>query len=570
MATLDETNIFGIPPKQPEKKNDSLSRLGIDKNTYLDRIAQKQKSIEIAKGVKEKSEMRYGLGYPQSQRAIERSDLIKQYTTDLGEAIADPTQEKRDTALESFFETPFSFQMAQYVPDITGLPTDIVEAEYAGRKFRESREARGKGIEFYPGPLGMGDRPYYPDMTPEEAGLKLQQGFAIGSIPPGIGGIAGIAQSIIGLPAKAMRAAKTMDGQGIAGIGHNQGPPMFDKGIASVMSDDVARKIFTVDEEMDVLYDLNQRKRRLENKNLMDDNLTDQQRNLLYKEEEALNEAISKVQEKVQEKIKKRFATNVQGRTIPELDPKLQDNMSMETVIDAAVGDKNKNILRNVSSYIDSPGFDKVYQQAYGTTKFSTQLNKIFKNSEKAIDDPEYLSEYTRLMTSEPQQKVGKKGIASLNPLEMYEKSISPPTTMSIGSGTKPFFVNPQKLADKLDKSGAGEDFFKLRTGETGYLDNLEYSIMKQGYKPSPIQIEIYPSGNTAISEGNHRLYRALSRGDKEVPVVFYYTGGAERLNTPFGINQLDSFLAEGEKGYKTAKEYAKYIKDVEKTYKIK
>jgi hypothetical protein len=357
---------------------------------------------------------------------------------------------------------------------------------------------------------------------------------------------------------------------GIAGIGHNQGPPMFDKGIASVMSDAVARKIFTVDEEMDVLYDLNQRKRRLENKNLMDDNLTDQQRDLLYKEEEALNKAISRVQENAQEKIKKRFATNVQGRTIPELDPKLQNRMGMETVIDAAVGDKNKNILRNVSSYIDSPGFDKIYQQSYGTTKFSSQLDKIFRNSEKAIDDPEYLSEYTRLMTSEPQQKVGKEGIASLNPLEMYEKSISPPTTMKIGSTKKPFFVNPQKLADKLDKSGAGEDFFKLRTGEIGYLDNLEYSIMKQGYKPNPIQIEILPSGNTAISEGNHRLYRALSRGDKEVPVAFYYTGGAERLNTPFGINQLDSFLAEGEKGYKTAKEYAKYIKDVEKTYKIK
>jgi hypothetical protein len=45
----------------------------------------------------------------------------------------------------------------------------------------------------------------------------------------------------------------------------------------------------------------------------------------------------------------------------------------------------------------------------------------------------------------------------------MYEKSISPPTTMKIGSTKKPFFVNPQKLADKLDKSGAGEDFFKLR-----------------------------------------------------------------------------------------------------------
>ncbi len=37
----------------------------------------------------------------------------------------------------------------------------------------------------------------------------------------------------------------------------------------------------------------------------MDDNLTDQQRDLLYKEEEALNKAISRVQEKAQEKLKK-------------------------------------------------------------------------------------------------------------------------------------------------------------------------------------------------------------------------------------------------------------------------
>jgi hypothetical protein len=68
-----------------------------------------------------------------------------------------------------------------------------------------------------------------------------------------------ILQAGAGMIGKANKAR-----QGIAGIGHNQGPPMFDKGIASVMSDAVARKIFTVDEEMDVLYDLNQRTRRLD------------------------------------------------------------------------------------------------------------------------------------------------------------------------------------------------------------------------------------------------------------------------------------------------------------------
>jgi hypothetical protein len=153
-----------------------------------------------------------------SAEGAEKKVLRDQYFSDLAEAAKDPTQEKRDTALESFFETPFMFQMGQYIPDPTGLLTDIAEAEYSGRKFKESREARGKGTEFYPGPLGFEDRPFYPDMTPEEAGLKLQQGLAMASIPPGIGGIAGIAQSMIGLPSKVLRS-KSMDGQGGGGIG---------------------------------------------------------------------------------------------------------------------------------------------------------------------------------------------------------------------------------------------------------------------------------------------------------------------------------------------------------------
>jgi hypothetical protein len=209
MATLDETNIFGLTPEQPEKKDDSLSRLGISESGYLNRLAQIQQMN--LQGQTDMSEAR-------SARGAEKKVLRDQYFSDLAEAAKDPTQEKRDTALESFFETPFMFQMGQYIPDPTGLPTDIAEAEYSGRKFKESREARGKGTEFYPGPLGMGDRPFYPDMTPEEAGLLLQQGLAMASIPPGIGGIAGIAQSMIGLPSKVLRS-KSMDGQGGGGIG---------------------------------------------------------------------------------------------------------------------------------------------------------------------------------------------------------------------------------------------------------------------------------------------------------------------------------------------------------------
>jgi hypothetical protein len=209
MATLDETNIFGLTPEQPEKKDDSLSRLGISESGYLNRLAQIQQMN--LQGQTDMSEAR-------SARGAEKKVLRDQYFSDLAEAAKDPTQEKRDTALESFFETPFMFQMGQYIPDPTGLLTDIAEAEYSGRKFNESRQERGKTTEFYPGPLGMGDRPFYPDMTPEEAGLKLQQGLAMASIPPGIGGIAGIAQSMIGLPSKVLRS-KSMDGQGGGGGG---------------------------------------------------------------------------------------------------------------------------------------------------------------------------------------------------------------------------------------------------------------------------------------------------------------------------------------------------------------
>ena len=65
MATLDETNIFGLTPEQPEKKDDSLSRLGISESGYLNRLAQIQNMQEVATEVKAKlAEPSYGLGYP--------------------------------------------------------------------------------------------------------------------------------------------------------------------------------------------------------------------------------------------------------------------------------------------------------------------------------------------------------------------------------------------------------------------------------------------------------------------------------------------------------------------------
>ena len=49
MATPDDINIFGIPPEQPEKKDDSLSRLGISESGYLNRLAKIQNMQEVAK-----------------------------------------------------------------------------------------------------------------------------------------------------------------------------------------------------------------------------------------------------------------------------------------------------------------------------------------------------------------------------------------------------------------------------------------------------------------------------------------------------------------------------------------
>jgi len=365
--------------------------------------------------------------------------------------------------------------------------------------------------------------------------------------------------------------------QGIASIGHNRGPSLTDSGIGTVVSDDVARKIFDVDREMDDLYDLRKRKKRVDDQYVFNEKLTDKDRELLEIEADALEKAIKNLEVKAMDKIEKRFETNIASRTIDELDPRRIDRPSKEKVASLAVGEKNRDILKNVEGSVDSPGFDTYDKSTYGGRKFSTQLHRIFKGSDKDIEDPDYLYNYTEMMTEGPMTKVNKEGIASLNPLEIYEKSISPPVTMQIGvdygrpiAGQTLFFVDPKKLANKLDKSDAGKDFFKLRKDEVDYLDKLEESIMTKGYQPNPVQISIYPSGNATIFEGNHRLYRALTRGDKEVPVTFQYLGGAERLDTPFGINELDTFVATGEKGYKKGKELAKYIKDVEKTYKIK
>ena len=214
MATPDDINIFGIPPEQPEKKDeslftdDSLSRLGISEGSYLNRLAQ----IQNMKFAQQEDMMA-----TRSARAAEKKVLRDQYFSDLAKAAKDPTQEKRDTALESFFKTPFMFQMGQYVFDPTGVPTDVSEFDYASRKLDEEFKENPLTPEsFYFNPVTMGYEPMY---TNEQRQYKQQRDIALLSIPPGIGGIAGIAQSVLGFPARALRRGMTMDGQGGGGGG---------------------------------------------------------------------------------------------------------------------------------------------------------------------------------------------------------------------------------------------------------------------------------------------------------------------------------------------------------------
>ena len=48
---------------------------------------------------------------------------------------------------------------------------------------------------------------------------------------------------------------------------------------------------------------------------------------------------------------------------------------------------------------------------------------------------------------------------------------------------------------------------------------------------------------------------------------MFHYIEGAERINGPFSIKNLDSFLAPGKKGYKTNEEYFDYVNKVNESY---
>ena len=312
----------------------------------------------------------------------------------------------------------------------------------------------------------------------------------------------------------------------------------------TVVSDKVAQRIFNVEKELKDIKDLEKRNLKIED-DLYSNKISDE----MFDLQTGKNiEVIEKIKNKVIDRVSTSLDKVIENRTIPELNPKL-GSLGIKQILNAAKTTKNKNIIKNVGANLSSPGIS--FTGRYGTSKVSP-------NTLEDIQDA--------LQTKKP--KFTTEGKTLMNPIEARETGAYLPTTFNIGTEAKPFFVSPKKLANKLDKSNEGEDFFKLRTTEKDYLTDLETAIKTEGYKPNPIQIQIQPTGNATVYEGNHRLYRALTKGDKEVPVTFMYTAGAERLNVPFGIKQLETFVAEGAKGYKTEKEYLKYIDEVNKSYK--
>jgi len=339
----------------------------------------------------------------------------------------------------------------------------------------------------------------------------------------------------------------------------------------TIISDEKAQSLFNVKDEFFVINNQKKELDRLNKQfNIQEDkvpnwkaielqkNITDSERIL----KEYSNRAIKKINKKIKKII--------DDRIIPELNPskirKLEGSFGNmpKTILDAAGSTKNKNIIKKLGHNLGS-GTLSGLDEHLASNFFLRNIDDIIRyNSPVPKKDIKILSS----------GKVGDK-----NPLNILETFADKQThesfilgydshrISSFAQGRQPFYVSPKKLADKLTQSSKGDDFFKLRIKEKDYLKELEESIKRSKYKPQAVRIDVYPTGNAAVFEGNHRLYRALKKGDEEIPVTFHYIEGAERINGPFSIKNLDSFLAPGKKGYKTNEEYFDYVNKVNESY---
>jgi hypothetical protein len=348
------------------------------------------------------------------------------------------------------------------------------------------------------------------------------------------------------------------------------------KGVGSLFSDEAAEFLLRAEKEMKDLSDLQQRKERLRRKadSIVDtsktDDLSDVQKELdiVELEEKNIDDRIFKVTQKFNKKTSYKFDKFLEPRYIPSLAPK-QGSIGKENVLKVTKAKKDRDILEKTGARFDSPGFDDFYQSSYGATKLISP-----SATRRVLEDPEYFSnKFIGPFKGDRPVKVVQEGGQEiqmpLNPLEKLELNrMSTPTTAIVGrNGESFFFADPKKLENLLIRSSSGDDFFKLRKSDPEYLEDLEMSIRRKGYQPNPVQIEVLPSGNISIMEGNHRLFRALKEGEKEIPVEIQYVAGAERLDSALPINNLSRIVADGSKGFKTNKEYATYVQDINKKY---
>ena len=367
----------------------------------------------------------------------------------------------------------------------------------------------------------------------------------------------------------------------IRGIGDNisKFPELLDDITDKPVSDKVAGKIFDVDKEVDEIKALQKRidaikpygssmsgyKRLLDMFDGDDEKIDVYVDTFLTPQVKNLRNQIQKIKEKAINKIDNKLNVVIQRRTIPELDPKFIDRPDIETIANVSAnvpkkegvpnwaGQKNKAIIENTARLADSPGFDKNLDMSYALKKMSPSRFSSVTEASRELK-PRGYGEY-------------------MNPLEVYESEKSfIPTTFILGSVDKPFFVDPNKLFRRLQKSTGGQDFLKQRRGTKNFIsevDELEDLIRENTYKPQPISIVIYPTGSAFIHNGNHRLQRALLKKEKEVPVEFSYLAGAERVEGPFSIKKLYQFPRADKFGYKNKAEFQEYIDEVNESYLI-
>ena len=347
------------------------------------------------------------------------------------------------------------------------------------------------------------------------------------------------------------------------------------KGIGSLFSDEAAEFLLRAEKEIKDLSDLQQRKERLRRKadSIVDtsktDDLSDVQKELdiVELEEKNIDDQIFKITEKFNKKTSYKFDKFLEPRYIPSLAPK-QGRIGKSDVLKVTKAKKDRDILEKTGASFDSPGFNDFYQSSYGATKLISP-----SATTRILENPEYFSnKFIGPFKGDRPVKVVQEGGQEiqrpLNPLEKLELNRMTPSTAIVGrNGESFFFADPKKLENLLIRSSSGDDFFKLRKSDPEYLENLEMSIRKEGYKPNPVQIEVLPSGNISIMEGNHRLFRALKEGEKEIPVEIQYVAGAERLDSALPINNLSKIVADGSRGFKTEKEFAEYVEEINKKY---